>query len=710
MMKNIFIAAILLLMFIVVNAQPLVRCYSDEIREKHIANNTELKGNLNTVEQLVIAYLSENSRQHQKSRSIITIPVVVHVIHDGDAVGDDENISDTQIFSQIEVLNKDFRKLNADTANTPNIYKSLAADINIEFCMAQRNPNGNATNGITRHNFNQNSVDDNFIDNNIKPQTTWDRDSYLNIWTVRLGGNISNVLGYSTQPGFPADVDGVVVGYRFFGNTGNVQSPYNKGRTTTHEVGHWLGLLHTWGTFGGCNDDDNISDTPESSDPYYGCPSFPQNSCNTSNMFMNYMDYTNDACMNLFTIGQKTRMSAIINSVRQSILTSNGCVAVPVNNVDVSLKQIVYPNGNVCENPLQPIIEVENIGLETITSFSVLYQANGGNLLSFSWNGDLSYRETIYITLPSINFSTGINDLFISISSPNNLNDENTTNNELSYSFNVSNIIQNSLAVPFEEGFEDNLFPPDNFTLQNFDGDVTWQKSNYGAYGTSNNGFYIDNFSGTSGNNPRGNIDALVTSPFNLFGLNPKLQFDIAYARRSNNSKDSLIISASIDCGNTWQRIFANGGSGLATSSNTNLAFTPIDSSWKTQIINLSNYATSASVKFKFENKSDWGNNLYLDNINLSLQPLSVKNSKNDFLIDIYPNPAKNYFVLNIKTKLTSSLKIQVIDILGKILYTEYAHNYSDKYIISTNNWNKGLYSVKVEHENFISNKKILVE
>jgi hypothetical protein len=148
----------------------------------------------------------------------------------------------------------------------------------------------------------------------------------------------------------------------------------------------------------------------------------------------------------------------------------------------------------------------------------------------------------------------------------------------------------------------------------------------------------------------------------------------------------------------------------IATSNNTNLAFTPIDSSWKTQIINLSNYATSASVKFKFENKSDWGNNLYLDNINLSLQPLSVKNSKNDFLIDIYPNPAKNYFVLNIKTKLTSSLKIQVIDILGKTIFAENIYNYTDKVLISTSNWNKGLYFVKVEHENFISNKKILVE
>ena len=262
-------------------------------------------------------------------KSIITIPVVIHVVWNTN----NENISDAQIFSQMDVLNADFRRTNSDASNTPSIWQSIAADSEIDFCLATTDPNGAATTGITRTETSQTSFSINGSD--MKSSSSggidpWNQDDYLNIWVCDLSGGI---LGYATPPSnFNNPEDGVVIGYKYFGTSGTVQSPYNKGRTATHEVGHWLNLDHIWGNGGNCGND-NVSDTPTQEEENYGCNniSFPHNanSCNTSNsngdMFMNYMDYTNDACMNMFTLGQKTRMISAINQYRDNLLNHNLC-------------------------------------------------------------------------------------------------------------------------------------------------------------------------------------------------------------------------------------------------------------------------------------------------------------------------------------------------------------------------------------------------
>ena len=262
---------------------------------------------------------------------VITIPVVVHVIWNTNQ----ENISDAQIFSQIDVLNKDYRRTNVDAINTPSVWQNIATDCEIEFCLATIDPNGNATTGITRTQTNQNSFS---IQNDGMKYTSsggidaWPNDDYLNVWVCNLGGGL---LGYATPPSnFLSNEDGVVIGYQYFGTTGTVQNPYHKGRTTTHEVGHWLNLEHVWGAWGNCGND-NVNDTPTQEEENYGCPSFPHNanSCGTNNangdMFMNYMDYTNDACMNMFTNGQKTRMVAAINQYRPNLIGHNLCTSNP---------------------------------------------------------------------------------------------------------------------------------------------------------------------------------------------------------------------------------------------------------------------------------------------------------------------------------------------------------------------------------------------
>jgi len=295
------------------------------------------------------------------NKTIITIPVVIHVVWNTNA----ENISDAQIFSQMDVLNADFRRTNVDAINTPSVWQNIAADSEIDFCLATTDPNGASTSGITRTQTSQTSFSINGSDmkstssGGIDP---WNQDDYLNIWVCDLSGGI---LGYATPPSnFNNPEDGVVIGYKYFGTIGTVQSPYNKGRTATHEVGHWLNLDHIWGGGGNCGND-NVSDTPTQEEENYSCPSFPHNanSCNTSNsngdMFMNYMDYTNDACMNMFTSGQKTRMISAINQYRDNLLNHNLCSGVVPDQswdcingacVDPANGNGTYSNYNNCVN------------------------------------------------------------------------------------------------------------------------------------------------------------------------------------------------------------------------------------------------------------------------------------------------------------------------------------------------------------------------
>ena len=257
------------------------------------------------------------------SSTIITIPVVVHVVY----YNSTENISTAQVQSQIDVLNEDFRRLNADASNTPSGFQSVAADCEIEFCLATTDPNGNSTTGITRTSTSQSSFGTN---DGVKYSSSggidaWNTSEYMNIWVCDISGGI---LGYAQFPGGNSSSDGIVCDYAYFGNIGTATSPFHLGRTVTHEVGHYLNLRHIWGD-SNCGND-YCNDTPEHSGSNYGCPNYPSTSNCSGNgsygdMFMNYMDYTDDACMNMFSQDQKTRMIAAINTYRSGLLNSNAC-------------------------------------------------------------------------------------------------------------------------------------------------------------------------------------------------------------------------------------------------------------------------------------------------------------------------------------------------------------------------------------------------
>ena len=266
---------------------------------------------------------------------VYRIPVVVHVVHNGEAVGTGANISEAQVISQIEVLNEDFRRKEGS-----NGYNSLGVDTQIEFFLATADPDGNILEEPGIHRFDGGlrvwpTGLASIIDTRLKPETIWDPTRYFNIWTVNFGGFVGrNLLGYAQFPsgsglagleedGGAAETDGVVVGYKYFGSAEKGDFPglnetYNLGRTCTHEVGHWFGLRHIWGD-GDCTVDDFCEDTPRAAEPNYSCTA--NMSCGSIDMIENYMDYTENRCVSIFTQDQKDRMIQVLeNSPRRNSL------------------------------------------------------------------------------------------------------------------------------------------------------------------------------------------------------------------------------------------------------------------------------------------------------------------------------------------------------------------------------------------------------
>lgn len=355
------------------------KCATMPILEAQYLKDPSLKQRMAENEQKLQEYINQKSAH--ATASVISIPVVFHIIHNGESIGTGNNIDDATIMYQLQRINDDFRKLNADTLTSSDAFYSDQADSEIEFCLAKRDPSGNSTTGITRHERTEESFTIDEIDTDIKPSTIWDKDKYINIWCVNLiDPGSPGVDGYGTFPDAgTSTTDGVVVANFAFGYSDDG----GKTIVLTHELGHYLNLIHIWGD-DVCGDD-LVSDTPPAEESNSGCPTYPHNVAGTCNpgvdgeMFMNYMDYSDAVCTVMFTEGQKTRMRATLANTRLSLTTSDGCTEA------TGIRDLDYTNGfNLYPNPTNSKITIENSNIENSSVNVKLYNQLGSLVKDYS--------------------------------------------------------------------------------------------------------------------------------------------------------------------------------------------------------------------------------------------------------------------------------------------------------------------------------------
>ncbi len=673
------------------------RCHTDEFHKEKAKTNSQYQKAVNKFNLLI----DQKQNQHTLlQKNTITIPVVVHVVYRLSS----ENISDAQVLSQIDVLNEDFARTNADASNTPSAFASLAANTDIQFCLATVDPNGNPTNGINRVQTSQSSFAG--VSDNVKQSATggvnaWDPNKYFNIWVCNLTGGI---LGYAELPSAGIQIPstyGVVIGYKYFGRTGNIDQTYNKGRTTTHEIGHAFGLSHIWGDQY-CGDD-QISDTPPQVDPNGLCRSFPHNANNScgadqnGEMYMNYMDYVPDGCMNLFTQGQSNRMNAVLstspyNQLPASTVCGNNNNGGGGNNggnnnlaYDIGIASINNPSaGNLCASSIIPNISIQNFGTNTINSFQVLLTVDNGVPQPFTITGTLESNQIGSVDLNTLNLSSGIHTITISTAAPDGNTDQNTNNDSQTIQVNIQS---SGMSLPIVENFTASLFPTSNWQIINTDNNRTWEKSqNVSAA-------YIDNYN----YNAPEELDELSSPIIDFSSVNQGvIEFDLAYQMYQGNNgnySDQLEVYVSSDCGENWNLVYQKSGLNLTTASiaAAQTAFVPTSNDWRKESIDISTYLPSSSLKVKFVNICNFANNLYIDNINIRSGILTDLLNVTASTYQIFPNPTTNGF--NIISQSTSELyTLSIYNILGEKIKSIVLDKHQS--FISTQDFVKGNYLV----------------
>jgi Pregnancy-associated plasma protein-A/Secretion system C-terminal sorting domain len=369
------ILSLIAISFFAVPVMAQESCSTHDYQEQLWQANPLLRVKAEAVEAFIQQKLSDqstaNSIRREQELPVIKIPVVVHILYHQSS----ENIADQKVYDQIAVLNKCFRRLNSDTSKTPSYFKKLAADCEIEFVLATSDPKRRATTGII-HKYTpiaQWNADDKMKFSSEMGDDAWDTKSYLNIWVC----NLRRTAGYASFPGGTAEKDGIVLTPSVFGLGG---SPgYELGKTAVHEAGHWLGLRHIWGD-AYCGDD-KVGDTPQQGNFTTGCPTGIRLSCSSGpngDMYMNYMDITQDACTNLFTAGQKERMRTLFepDGERYEMIYSKGLLPplsseIPLGDDDAPtwLHPQLYPNPATAELTLDLSYDSRWIGKSlTITN------------------------------------------------------------------------------------------------------------------------------------------------------------------------------------------------------------------------------------------------------------------------------------------------------------------------------------------------------
>jgi hypothetical protein len=405
-MKTRFVVFSFCLSALVSSAQNSIpnRCSLQENLTALKAADPSLESRMQGIEQDMQTWIA--AHHDLKSSAPAIIPIVFHVVYNTAA----QNVPDVIIHQQIEILNADYSKMNSDTGNVPAVWKSIAANTGIQFCLASRDTLGNPTTGIIHTQTTVSSFSTSPSDNKVKfasmgGANAWDRNSYLNVWVCNMG---SGVLGYAQMPGGPAATDGVVINYWAVGRTG-ATAPYNLGRTTTHEIGHWFNLIHTWGDdYGACTGTDYVTDTPNEGDANYSnyAPgTVITDNCSTTApgiMWQNYLDYTDDAGMCIFTAGQVARMQACLNGTRAAIFSSQACGPLAVDNHNISPQLTLYPS------PSTGIINIKTEGISGKVNIQV-YSITGEQVLACRKDLNAGENTLDFSSLPSGMYLTVFN-------------------------------------------------------------------------------------------------------------------------------------------------------------------------------------------------------------------------------------------------------------------------------------------------------------
>ncbi|WP_297336379.1 M43 family zinc metalloprotease [Algoriphagus sp.] len=547
------------------------------------------------------------------------IPVVVHVIHRGEEIGQGTNIPLAQIEAQIRILNEDFRRQNPDASQTPSIFQPVAADAHIEFVLATRDSNGIPTDGITRTQGPQNtySPDDAIL---IGQTSQWDPETYMNIWVVPLeqpfigyaSFPVSDLPGLNFSP-TSATADGVTIDYRFFGTGGSAISA-SRGRTATHEVGHFLGLRHIWGD-GGCDVDDFVEDTPRQDNSNNTCTAGGSRfSCGSEDMIQNYMDYTPDACMNLFTLGQVERFNVVLeNSPRRVNLVNNFATIEPeLVDFDLSLTRLISPGDFACNSTVMPAIEVTNAGLETLTSAQIELRRNNTVLESKSFSFALETGQSEVLEFQNFELLESENQVEFRLISVNNRSDQNPDNNSLE----SNPKLQQEINLPFS--ISGNTLP-ENWINENPDGAFGWEPITRTVSGESQDLFYIRHFEYEA----QGELDFLISPVIDLAKYpNAQLVFEMAHSTYNQAGfQDALFVSISDDCGNSFDlptARYQKSGQSLTTVSPSLEEFFPTDNAqFRTELVNLSDFASLGKVRISIITQNSYGNNIFLKNIRI---------------------------------------------------------------------------------------------